>query len=216
MEFGHVLKGSLLMDFLEYLDTLGVEDPRPFAKGTTSLIFRGRLGNREVVIKLQRPDSPRRNLGKEVKFTFMASLFGVSPPPLSSGSFKGLPYMIREFAEGEPILFADLEKKHLVGIALKTALLDRLGIDHGQIQGGKHIIIGGDVYIIDFEKSGFRRPKNLTSAMAMIFLGSNSISRRVSEKFEIDSEFKEEMKTALRAYKRSGTLSRLLELLSSL
>jgi putative serine/threonine protein kinase len=216
MVFEHIISSKNLDAFLEHLADLGIEEVRPLAKGTTSLVFIGVMGGAKVLIKLQRPDSPRNNFKKEAQLTKVASAFGIAPPVLGLGEFGGLQYLIREFAEGEPILFANVEKRHLFRIVEKTALLDKLGIDHGQIQGGKHIIIGEDVYLIDFEKAGFRKPNNLTSAMAMVFIGDNTISRRVREKFGLDDKFREEMKSALRNYKRTGSLSGVLSLLSTL
>ncbi|MBP1911370.1 serine/threonine protein kinase [Thermococcus stetteri] len=216
MTFEHIISSKRLGDFLRHLAEEGVGGVEPLAKGTTSLVFTGVLGGRKVVIKLQRPDSPRSNFEKEAELTKIASTLGATPPIVGLGEFEGLPYLIREFAEGEPILFADVGKRHLFRIVEKTALLDRLGIDHGQIQGGKHLIIGEDVYLIDFEKAGFRKPNNLTSAMAMIFIGENAISKRVRERFGLDDGFREEMKDALRNYKRTGSLSRVLDLLSAL
>lgn len=188
----------------------------PYAKGTTSLIFRARLDEKNVIIKLQRPDSPRQNFAREAEIIKAVEPFGVTPPLIAYGVFEGLEYLIREFAEGEIVFYAELEKRHLFQIVEKTALLDRLGLDHGQIQGGKHIIIGESVHLIDFEKAGWRKPKNLTSAVAMIFLNDNYISRRVREKFGVDESFLGEMRNEVGVYKRTGQLSGLLRLLSRL
>lgn len=214
--FEHLISKARLEGFYSHLRSLGFEGIAPHSKGTTSLVFRARLNEKNVVIKLQRPDSPRRNFAREAEIIKAVEPFGVTPRLVGYGLFDGLEYLIREFAEGEIILHADLEKRHLFEITAKTALLDRLGLDHGQIQGGKHLIIGEGVYLIDFEKAGWRKPKNLTSAMAMLFLSDNAISRRVRGKFGIDGEFLNEMREELRSYKRTGKLSGLLGLLSRL
>ncbi|NJE10859.1 serine/threonine protein kinase [Thermococcus sp. MAR1] len=214
--FDHLISKAQLGRFYSYLRGLGLDEIGPYAKGTTSLIFRARLDEKNVIIKLQRPDSPRQNFEREARIIEALEPFRVTPPLVAYGVFEGLEYLIREFAEGEIIFYAELEKSHLFEIVEKTALLDRLGLDHGQIQGGKHIIIGERVYLIDFEKAGWRKPRNLTSAMAMIFLNDNYISRRVREKFGIDESFLKEMKNELRVYKKTGQLSGLLRLLSRL
>ncbi|WP_258083561.1 serine/threonine protein kinase [Thermococcus thermotolerans] len=214
--FDHLISKARLGRFYSHLKSLGFEEIRPYSKGTTSLIFRAMLDEKNVIIKLQRPDSPRQNFAREAKIVRTIEPFGVTPPLVRYGVFEGLEYLIREFAEGEIIFHADLEKRHLFEVVEKTALLDRLGLDHGQIQGGKHIIVGERVYLIDFEKANWRKPKNLTSAMAMIFLNDNYISRRVRAKFGIDGEFLDEMRNEVRAYKRTGRLSGLLRLLSRL
>jgi putative serine/threonine protein kinase len=216
MTFENILGRKRLERFLNHLEDLGFEGIRLYSKGTTSLVFLGIFDGREVVVKLQRPDSPRSNFDKEAEILKTIGPFDVTPPLVLTGSFDGLPYLVREFAEGKPVLYAEIEKHHLFRIAEKTALLDRLGLDHGQLQGGKHIIIGEEVYIIDFEKAGWRKPNNLTSAFSMLFVGRNSISERLYEKFGLEESFREKMKDALRDYKRSGKLSSLLGLLSRL
>ena len=213
--FGHLIGDSLLRDFIRHLESVGVEVIGPYSKGTTGLIFLGELEGERVIVKLQRPDSPRRNLRREAELIRVLAPFGITPSLLTLGEFRGLDYLIREFAEGEMILRADVEKRHLFEIVEKTALLDRLGLDHGQVQGGKHIIIGERVYLIDFEKANWRKPKNLTSAMAMLFLSDNAVSRRVRKKFEIDGDFLSALRVELAEYKRNGKISRLLGLLSS-
>ena len=214
--FEYLMSKAQLERFYSHLGSLRLTEIRPYAKGTTGLIFRAKLDEKNVMIKLQRPDSPRQNFAREARIIRAIEPFGVTPPLVAYGKFEGLEYLIREFAEGEIIFYADLEKRHLFEIAEKAALLDRLGLDHGQIQGGKHIIVGERVYLIDFEKAGWRKPKNLTSAMAMIFLNDNGISRRVREKFGINRQFLERMIGELRVYKRTGKLSGLLDLLSRL
>ncbi|AHL23514.1 serine/threonine protein kinase [Thermococcus nautili] len=216
MTFENIIGRKKLERFLNHLEGLGLSGVRPFSKGTTSLVFLGEFKGRKVVVKLQRPDSPRNNFEREARILRAIEPFGITPPLLFTGVFEGLPYLVREFANGEPVLYADIEKRHLFGIAEKTALLDRLYLDHGQIQGGKHIIVGEGVYIIDFEKAGWRKPNNLTSAFSMLFVGRNAISERLYMKFGLGEGFREEVKEALREYKRTGKLSRLLGLLSGL
>lgn len=216
MTFENIIGRKRLERFLTRLGELGFDGVRPLSKGTTSLVFVGEFKGKKAIVKLQRPDSPRSNFDREAEILRAIRPFGITPPLLFTGTFEGLPYIVREFAEGEPILYADIEKRHLFQIAEKTALLDRLGLDHGQMQGGKHIIVGARVWIIDFEKAGWRKPNNLTSTFSMLFVGKNAISERLYSKFNLDEGFRENVKEALREYKRTGRLSRLLELLSGL
>jgi putative serine/threonine protein kinase len=76
--------------------------------------------------------------------------------------------------------------------------------------------IGKGVWLIDFEKAGWRKPRNLTSALAMLFIGDNATSRRIREKFGIDKGFLRELLKETAEYKRKGRLSGLLSLLSRL
>ncbi|WP_367884055.1 hypothetical protein [Thermococcus sp. JCM 11816] len=82
MTFEHIISSKRLGgDFLRHLAEEGVGGVEPLAKGgTTSLVFTGVLGGRKVVIKLQRPDSPRSNFEKEAELTKIASTFGGVTP----------------------------------------------------------------------------------------------------------------------------------------
>ncbi|WP_297508609.1 serine/threonine protein kinase [Thermococcus sp.] len=210
------LFSSEVRHFLEWLDERGFRGVEFLSKGTTSLVFRALLRNRKVVVKLARPDSPRRNFSREAEIIRTIEHFKITPPLIEYGTFEGLDYIVRGFAEGREILRARLKRWHFFEIALKTATLDRLGLDHGQMQGGKHIIVGKTIWIIDFEKANWRKPNNLTSAMSMIFVGKNAISEKIYEDFGLDEGFREEMREALREYKRTGRLSPVLDVLSRL
>ena len=214
--FDHLIPERIIKRLSCELSRVGITELYPYSKGTTSVVFLARTGCKRLVVKLQRVDSPRNNFRKEAELLRILTPYSIAPKLVTLGEIEGLPYIVRELAEGTPILYADVERKHVLEIAYKTATLDRLGLDHGQIQGGKHIIIGDSVWIIDFEKAGWRRPRNLTSAMAMMFLNENAISRRLREKFSIERTFLEELKGALRAYKRERKLSPVLDVLSAL
>lgn len=213
----HLISKEKLGRFKKFMREKGIEELAFYSKGTTSLVFLGKVGGRKVIVKLEREDAPRKNFKLEAEILKLLEGHKITPELIDYGTFGGKEYLVREFAEGEPLLYADVEKHHLIEIAKKAHKLDVIGIDHGQIQGGKHIIIGKDVWIIDFEKASTRRkPKNLTSAMAMLFLNENVISKRIREKFEINDEFLVELKKALKEYKESKNAKRILTLLSSL
>ena len=216
MRTGSGILGELLEEFKDEMGRIGIRNIEPLSKGTSSVVLLGRLSGKKVVVKLQRPDSPRRNLFMEAALTRAIEPFGITPPPICAGTFRGLEYLVRDFVEGEPILTARVRRRHVFEVVLKTAALDRLRLDHGQIQGGKHVIIGKGAWIIDFEKANWRKPKNLTSAMSMLFLGKNAVSLRIRERFGVDGAFLEELKRELLNYKRGKGISGLLGLLSTL
>lgn len=217
---GHLIDEKTLQRFYKHLKGIGILNVIPYSKGNTSLVFVGETEcekGEKVLIKLQRRDSSRKNLRREAEILELLRGRDITPELLSYGNFEGLDYLVRYFAEGEPILYADVGKGHLIGIAKKMHELDELGIDHGQIQGGKHILIGKRVWIIDFEKGSLRRrPRNLTAAMAMLFFNENQISRRIVEKFNLDMGFLSELKSAVKSYKRNRNPDEVFELLSNL
>jgi putative serine/threonine protein kinase len=212
----HLISQKELEKFKELLGKRGIKLEKFYSKGTTSLVFTGNAEGKKVIIKLERPDSPRKNFKREAEILKFLEGEEITPRLVDYGVFEGREFLVREFAEGEPLLYATPQKKHILEILEKTYKLDALGIDHGQIQGGKHIIINDTVWIIDFEKAGFRKPKNVTSAMAMIFLNDNIIAKRVREKFNLDTRFLNVLREALREYKRTKNIEKLRELLSSL
>ncbi|EHR79459.1 serine/threonine protein kinase [Thermococcus litoralis DSM 5473] len=212
----HLITQKELEKFKELLGKRGIKLEKFYSKGTTSLVFTGNAEGKKVIIKLERPDSPRKNFKREAEILKFLEREEITPRLVDYGVFEGREFLVREFAEGEPLLYATPQKKHILQILEKTYRLDALGIDHGQIQGGKHIIINDTVWIIDFEKAGFRKPKNVTSAMAMIFLNDNIIAKRVREKFNLDTRFLNALREALREYKRTKNIEKIGELLSSL
>lgn len=212
----HLISQKELEKFKELLGKRGIKLEKFYSKGTTSLVFTGNAEGKKAIIKLERPDSPRKNFKREAEILKFLEGEEITPRLVDYGVFEGREFLVREFAEGEPLLYATPQKKHIVQILEKTYRLDALGIDHGQIQGGKHIIINDTVWIIDFEKAGFRKPKNVTSAMAMIFLNDNIIAKRVREKFNLDTRFLNVLREALREYKRTKNIEKIKELLSSL
>ncbi|WP_087038027.1 serine/threonine protein kinase [Thermococcus litoralis] len=212
----HLISQKELEKFKELLGKRGIKLEKFYSKGTTSLVFTGNAEGKKVIIKLERPDSPRKNFKREAEILKFLEREEITPRLVDYGVFEGREFLVREFAEGEPLLYATPQKKHILQILEKTYRLDALGIDHGQIQGGKHIIINDTVWIIDFEKAGFRKPKNVTSAMAMIFLNDNIIAKRVREKFNLDTRFLNALREALREYKRTKNIEKIKELLSSL
>lgn len=215
---GHLIDEETLGTFYKHLKEMGIKNITPFSKGNTSLVFTGEIRDEKILIKLQRKDSPRKTIEREAEILKVLRGTDITPKFLFTGKFEGLDYLVRKFAEGVPILYANVKKHHLLKIFEKTLVLDRLNIDHGQIQGGKHIIIGkSDVWIIDFEKaSPRRRPKNLTAAISMVFLSENAISRRMRERFKIDESFLEDMREVLTVYKKEKNSKGIFELLSSL
>lgn len=187
-------------------------------KGTTSIIFLGKYRGKDVVVKVSRDDSPRKNLKKEAEILRHLRGREITGDLILYTTVGGREILVREYVPGEPVLLVTPSKKHILKIAGKTFVLDKLGIDHGQIQGGKHILLtSNDVYIIDFEKGSLtRKTRNLTSALSMLFIGNNSISKRVREKFDIDEEFIRELKLRLREYKEKKEIRGLFDLLSIL
>ena len=106
-------------------------------------------------------------------------------------------YLIMDYLEGinlKDYLYKskNINKKNLQNIVhntLKQCLkLDLHNIDHTEIQGGKHIIVGenGAIKLLDFDKSKITsKPHNFTSAVSLFF-GGGHISKKVCNILEIN------------------------------
>jgi putative serine/threonine protein kinase len=101
-------------------------------------------------------------------------------------------YLIMEFIDGEELKSAvdKLDKDRLLKVVediLKITLkLDILGIEHKEIQGGRHFLITDKkTYIIDFDKAKEKKTtKNFTGAVALLF-GEGKIAKTIREKLNI-------------------------------
>ncbi|MGH9923730.1 MAG: serine/threonine protein kinase, partial [Nitrososphaerales archaeon] len=78
--------------------------------------------------------------------------------------------------------------------------LDTVGLDHGELSNlNKHVIVGANVTIIDFESASVgRRVANVTAATQCLFIGS-AIARKVRSVLKIHST--DEIIHALKKYK---------------
>jgi putative serine/threonine protein kinase len=103
-----------------------------------------------------------------------------------------------------------VNKAHIISFFNQCHQLDRLSLDHGQIQGGKHLIIGKKCWIIDFEKAGWRTPRNVSSLGSELFLKKTHFARTMCELFQVDRDV---LLTAFNRYKRDFNIDRILHVL---
>lgn len=187
------------------LDNLGVElipfgEKRIFGvsvlgKGWSSIVIYGIFHNKTVAIKIQRADSHRISLKREASFLRIVNKHGIGPVLYHEGEN----FLIMEYLEGTPIRDSVVEKKPIISFLEQCNVLDLLKIDHGQIQGGKHLIIGEKCWIIDFEKAGYRTPRNVSSLISEFFLKKTALARELKARFCIDEDC---LIAAIRQYKR--------------
>jgi putative serine/threonine protein kinase len=195
------------------LDTLGVE-LIPFGKekifgvpvlgkGWSSVVIYGIFGNKESAVKVQRVDSNRISLRREASFLEIVNKYGIGPIIY----YKGKGFLIMEYLNGTPIREAPVRKEHIISFLEQCHKLDLLKVDHGQIQGGKHLIIGENCWIIDFEKTGYRTPRNVSSLISELFLKRTEFARRMKSQFGIN---REELIGATHKYKENLDLKSIL------
>jgi putative serine/threonine protein kinase len=175
-------------------------------KGWSSIVVYGTQEEKEVAIKIQRKDSHRLSLSREALFLRMVNEKGIGPTLYHEGK----DFLVLEYVEGVPLRDIPVQPVHVRSFLEQCHTLDLLTVDHGQIQGGKHLIIGEKCWIIDFEKAGFRAPQNVSSLVSELFLRKTEHASRMRSQFCTSPESLIEI---TREYKKTHDLTPLLDVL---
>src|SRR6476661_8748523 len=180
-------------------------------KGCEGLVLKVENINNEIMaLKIKRTDSCRFNMKNEFDFYNLANMYKIGPKVYSCT----VDLLLMEFLEGTSIenwflktkLDSDLIKTIVISILNQCFILDKINLDHGQLNKlYNHIIISPDnlkCTIIDFESaSSSRKVSNLTSAFQGLFF-KGIISKQI-QKF-INYEYKKnEFLKLLKRYKRN-------------
>ncbi|AXI25559.1 serine/threonine protein kinase [Methanofervidicoccus sp. A16] len=177
-------------------------------KGHRGVVFKGVYNNREVAIKVPRVDA-KNTIYQEGCILKEVNALNIGPKLYTFSR----DFLIMEYIEGitlkNYISRGDINKEEYLNIVkevLKQCVrLDIHGIDHGEIQGGKHIVISGSpikVYIIDFGSAKIgRTPRNFTSAVSLFF-GKSYIANRTCEILGVTEIELERIREFVRNYKR--------------
>jgi len=176
-------------EVINKLENKGVKIIDVLGKGHRGVVLKGIYNNKEVAIKIPRTDSPKNTIEHEAKILKLLEKYNIAPKVYEFDS----DYLIMEFINGEELKSAvdKLDKDRLLKVVediLKITLkLDILGIEHKEIQGGRHFLITDKkTYIIDFDKAKEKRTtKNFTGAIALLF-GEGRIAKTIREKLNID------------------------------
>jgi len=179
---------------------------RAIGKGNTSIIFLGNYKNKNVSIKIERSDSKRKgSLKKEAFYLIKANENGIGPKIYDYDK----EYFIMEYLDGPLLIEGKFDREDIFDISRQCNALDNAGIDHRQIQGGKHIICGEKNVIIDFEKAHFSNtPKNVTSFLSMCFISDCLVRKRIEEIFEFNED---KIGALLKEYKSNLDIEKLIE-----
>ncbi|HIP17635.1 MAG TPA: serine/threonine protein kinase [Methanothermococcus okinawensis] len=180
-------------------------------KGHRGVVFKGIFKNKIVAIKVPRINS-KNTVYHEGSILEETNLLNIGPKVYKFSNN----YLIMEYIEGinlkDYLSQKYIDKKEYIAIienTLKQCLrLDFHKINHGEIQGGKHIIINNKdesklkVCIIDFDKSRRGRiTHNFTSAISLFFTKSH-ISRRTFEILNISKDERNQILDITKLYKR--------------
>lgn len=165
------------------------------AKGHSSRIFLVKKGKKKFVAKVERGDSPRKQmLEKEVFNLKLANSVGVGPRLISYDLFNRI--ILMEYIDGKTFsewIFDKKRKRKEVSAFIEELLkqaskLDEIGLDHGQLAGrGANILVRNSIpVIIDFEKASTQRKCHNHSVLeGFLFKNKRSaIAKRVKELLE--------------------------------
>jgi putative serine/threonine protein kinase len=175
-------------------------------KGWVGLVLKAKIGDRTCALKIRRVDADRKDMAAEARIHAMANDAGVGPRLF--GHTKNLISM--EFADGPSIAewirstSAADARRVAVSVLLQCRLLDKAGIDHGELSRlGRHVIVTDDSpCIIDFESaSASRKTSNVTSAVQSLFL-FGTVAGHMRKMLSVDNA---RTISALREYKESPT-----------
>jgi len=161
------------------------------ARGHSSFVFLVSHRGKMFALKLEREDSGRKEmLKKEVTNLKKANRFDIGPKLYDYNS--KLNVVLMEFVPGKPFrewLSTNIKRAELLEfleeLFYQAAILDKIGLDHGQLCGrGINILVRENKpVIIDFEKASQRRkPHNFSKLFAWLFMNESSgLARRVRE-----------------------------------
>jgi len=204
-----IIKSKLLKKF----ENKNTKDIKLFAKGHRGIIFKAKYKNKDVAIKIKRPESKAIDrICNEIKFLKILNKYKIGPKLVFST--KG--YFVYEFIPGKFILdyFENTSKKGMVKI-LKDVLkqmyiMDQLKINKEEMHHPvKHIVINKNKpHLLDFERCyKTEKPHNVTQFLQFII----SIRKR----FKLDIERKSLIKFS-KEYKKDyskETLNKIIKLI---
>ena len=179
-------------------------------KGYAGIVVLAKQGTKKVALKIRRTDSPRKDMKGETVLLSAANKVGVGPKLISSSKN----FIVMEFLNGKKIYdwIGELEGKGstakvkavITKVLSDCYKLDEAGLDHGELSNiTKHVIIGKNITLIDFESSSFeRRVSNVTSASQAMLIGSG-LAKMVNRIYKLPP--KQKIIDVLRKYKENRT-----------
>jgi len=197
---------------LEFMGGKNVFEVPVLGKGCVGIVVLAQTDLGRVALKIRRVDADRDSMRREAEMLKLANSVGAGPRLLGftenllmmqfiDGAL--LPMWIKSIGRAEA---ASRIRRILRSVLEQSWMLDKLGLDHGELsRAPKHIILNDEdePYILDFETASIvRRASNVTSICQYLFIKSE-ISRAITEK--LDEINAEELITVLRIYKRNPT-----------
>lgn len=200
---------KLGVEALEFSGEKEVFNTPVLGKGYVGIVTVAHRKGERVALKIRRVDADRSGMQHEAEMLRRANSVHVGPRLL--GASKN--FLLMQLIDGD-LLPKWLEKRRgnarvrkvLREVLEQCWLLDKIGLDHGELSHApKHIIINKECkpFIVDFETASLnRKPSNVTSACQFLFI-SGVVAKKVAEK--IGEKDREAIIEALRRYKNDRT-----------
>ena len=163
-----ITKSNLLQKFEKH----GISDVKVLAKGHRGLVYKGNYKGKPVAIKIANCAAAKNRIGFEVQWLKKLNPLGIGPKLiLHDGD-----YFVMEYVDGVRIMeYIDslpseqpatkaIIKKVLSDVFNTCYKLDQMKIEKQEMHSPyKHIIVGNNVKLIDFERArSAPTPKNVT------------------------------------------------------
>jgi len=175
-------------------------------KGTTSIVIKAIYKGKIAALKIRRTDSNRESMYEEAKILEMLKDKKIAPELFTYSKN----FIVMEYLEGKNIeefivnANASEYSKIIKKLLEHCILLDKLGIDHGDLSNASdHVIVYDDeVRIIDFESASLnRKPQNFTSIISYLFLSKKTFSNKLLEVYKLSTK---EVLEIAREYKKGN------------
>jgi putative serine/threonine protein kinase len=201
---------ELGIDEISFEGPMAINKICVLGKGYAGIVVLAKYGSKRVALKIRRTDSPRKDMKGETTLLTAANKAGVGPKIISSSKN----FVIMEFINGKKIYdwVAELKgggsasklKAVIKKVLTDCYKLDESGLDHGELSNiTKHVIVGKNITMIDFESSSLeRKVSNVTSASQAILIGSG-LAKMVNRIYKLPP--KQKIITTLRTYKEART-----------
>lgn len=155
-------------DFLKSVEEKGIFDVRKFAKGHRGIIYTAQMGNKPVIVKMQRSDIQAiERIANEARWLKVLNRKEIGPKFISMEK----DYFIYEFVQGEQIIpylkksTKQQAKQVISEIFSQCFEMDKIHVNKEEMHNPyKHILVDKNVPVmIDFERAHYsEEPKNIT------------------------------------------------------
>jgi putative serine/threonine protein kinase len=190
---------------LEFRGPKQVSNVSVLGKGCVGIVVMAHVNRKKAALKVRRLDADRSMMRHEAEMLEKANSVKVGPKLLGYTSNMVLMQFVNGFLLPEWLrkrVGKVQVKKVLRDVLEQCWLLDRIGLDHGELSHApKHVIVdrANRPVIVDFETASLnRRPANVTSICQFLFISdiAGEVARKTGDKD------KKTMIKALRFYKK--------------